>query len=199
MICRGESIFQLVSRISCIRTVFVKRWGVFWSWARRLRLKMDTPGMIRQTANPIKRPKIYRKPQNQSNKTPARPLGAGSLQRPKVTPPVEQPKKGVCSMVVHSTISFTQLQPTSPSEDNVGENEAFLYRTHPCQILIVSRNEGVYKMKYVFFGTNIQVFWRDSFKGSKLVKNPVEVQRNFDLVSKDQTLKAKNCDISYLQ
>lgn len=58
-------------------------------------------------------------------------------------------------MVVHSTISFTQLQPTSPSEDNVGENEAFLYK---CQILIVSRNEGVYKMKYVFFGTNIQVF-----------------------------------------
>lgn len=58
-------------------------------------------------------------------------------------------------MVVHSTISFTQLQPTSPSEDNVGENEAFLYK---CQILIVSRNEGVYKMKYVFLAQTSKSF-----------------------------------------
>ena len=61
-------------------------------------------------------------------------------------------------MVVHSTISFTQLQPTSPSEDNVGENEAFLYRTHPCHILIVSRNEGVYKMTYVFLAQTSKSF-----------------------------------------
>ena len=175
MICRGESIFQLVSRISCIRTVFVKRCFFFWSWARHLRLKMDTPGMIRQTANPIKRPKIYRKPQNQSNKTPARPLGAGSLLGQRWRRPWNSQKRSVQHGGSFNMISFTQLQPTSPSEDNVGENEVFLYRTHPCQILIVSRNEGVYKMKFVFLGTNIQVFWRDSFKGSKLVKNPVEV------------------------
>ena len=72
-------------------------------------------------------------------------------------------------------ISSTQPQPTSLSEDDVGENEALLYMTHPCQILIVSQYEGVYKMQYVcFWAQTSKSFEGIRLKGSKLVKHPLK-------------------------